>query len=159
MSLGSNSSLKMFFRVKNCQTDSHLKSAQRCLSNIKPLSLILVVLKHTLHMILPAMWNFEFCTVSQKPRKDGLKKKTNLQKPTNVQMRQNLQDNRNNKRTCSTCAIHPRDNTRDSPFFNSVQMLLYLFLLGLFQSKSCSVIQKSTKSAFIFFFCRSETIN
>lgn len=58
----------MVFTVKTRQTDSHFKSAQTRLSNIKPLGLLLVVLKQTLHMIPSAMWNFEFYTVSKKPR-------------------------------------------------------------------------------------------
>lgn len=54
--------------VKNCQSDSHLKSAQIHLANIELLGLLLVALIGTLHIFLFARWHFEFCTVSKKPR-------------------------------------------------------------------------------------------
>lgn len=66
--------------VKNCQSDSHLKSAQIHLSNIELLGLLLVALRGTLHIFLLARWYFEFCTVSKKPRVNLQGKNKNLPK-------------------------------------------------------------------------------
>lgn len=114
-----------------------------------------MVLKQTLHMFLSAMWNFEFCTVSKKPR-EGFFFFNKLQNPTKVQACQNLQDNSRDRGNMEyVYNASERQHERFEPylpFFYRVQVLLALFLLFLFQSKSCSVIQKSTKPAFIFIY-------
>lgn len=75
--------------VKKCQTDSHLKRAQSCLSDIKSLGLLLVVLKQTLNWSLSARRNFECCTFSKKPIEKFVSFFNKLQNPTKVQAIQN----------------------------------------------------------------------
>lgn len=53
--------------VKNCQSDSHLKSAERLLCNIELLGFLLEPLRGALPIFLFVRWYFEFCTVSKKP--------------------------------------------------------------------------------------------
>lgn len=53
--------------VKNRQSDSHLKSAQSLLSNIKLLGFLLEPLRGTLPIFPFVRWYFEFCTISKKP--------------------------------------------------------------------------------------------
>lgn len=53
--------------VINCQSDSHLNSAQSLLSSIKLLGFLLEALRGTLPMFLFVRWYFEFCTLSKKP--------------------------------------------------------------------------------------------
>lgn len=149
--------------VKKCQTDSHLKRAQSCLSDIKSLGLLLVVLKQTLNWSLSARRNFECCTFSKKPIEKFVSFFNKLQNPTKVQAIQNLQNNQQRQRELGVHVPCIQETTQKIqavcyPFF-IVFRCSWIFFFSVFSKARVVLLYRQAQSQLIILFAGLMTIN
>lgn len=149
--------------VKKCQTDSHFKRAQSCLSNIISLGLLLAMLNRTLSWSLSARWNFECCTLGKKPIEKFVSFFNKLQNPTKVQAIQNLQKNQQRQRELVVHVPCIQETAQ------KIQVVCYPFLIAfrcswifffsVFSKARVVLLYRQAQSHLIILFASLKTIN